>query len=266
MALNKGYYAMFLSNPSGKEARKKEELLNISDIIRLDGTRCPYPPPASVLTVVQDCATGSLREVEKAKELAKAVAELFGVSEANICVCCCPAAAYACEGINVRDRSALLREEQADLRENTVHLYDLGRCFGLPGVNAWALIAPKETASALAAICARLKISPPDRVASAAVLAAISDPENVEKWRSMVENTLRRAQLLLNENGFVTTVGEGPYLDIKIPAPNRAFLELLQCGIAVGTGKGHIRVWAGTEEEMERFYYCLFKMKERILS
>ncbi len=257
---------MFLTDQSGREARKTEELLGISDIIRLDGSRCPYPPPASVLTAVQDCAAGSLREEEKAKELKEAVAEIFGVSEANVCLCCCPAAAFACEGIEVLDRSRLLRQEEAALQEDTASLYDLGRCFGLLGVNAWALIAPKKAAAELAAICARLRISGPDRVASAAVLAAVKDPVNVEKWRGMVENTLRRAMLLLNGNGFQAKGGEGPYIDIKIPEPNRAFFELLQCGIAVGTVSGHIRVWAGTEEEMERLYYCLFKIKERILS
>ncbi len=257
---------MFLTDKSLREARKTEELLGISDIIRLDGTRCPYPPPDSVLTAVQDCAAGSLREVEKAKELKEAVAEVFGVSEANLCLCCCPAAAFSCEGIEVSDRSRLLRQEKAALHENTASVYDLGRCFGLHGVNAWALIAPEETVAELSAICARLRISGPDRAASAAVLAAVRDPVNVEKWRSMVENTLRRAMLLLNGNGFQPKAGEGPYIDIKIPEPGRAFFELLQCGIAVGTGNGHIRVWAGTADEMERLYYSLFKLKERILS
>lgn len=257
---------MFLTNPSVKEARKKEELLGISDIIRLDGSRCPYPPPASVLTAVQDCAAASLREAEQAKELTRAAAELFGVSEANLCLSCCPAAAYVFEGIEVMDRSFLLREEKAAFRENAVLLYDLGRCFGLLGVNAWALIAPKETAKELKRVCEKHKIPPPDRAATAAILAAIRDPENVEKWRSMAEKTLRKAVLLLNANGFSAAQGEGPYLDIKIPAPDRAAIELLQCGIAVGTGKDCIRVWTGTEEEMERFFYCLFKMKERILS
>lgn len=257
---------MFFTDQSGREARKTEELLGISDIIKLDGSRCPYPPPASVLTAVQDCAAGSLREGGSAKELKETVAGLFGVLEANVCLCCCPAAAFACEGIKVFDRSRLLRQEKAALQENTVNLYDLGRCFGLLGVNAWALIAPKETVAELAGICARLRISHPDRAASAAVLAAAKDPVNVEKWRSMVENTLRRAMLLLNGNGFQAKGGEGPYIDISIPEPNRAFFELLQCGIAVGTGNGHIRVWAGTEEEMERLYYCLFKIRERILS
>lgn len=257
---------MFLTDKSSREARKTEELLSVSDIIRLDGSRGPYPPPASVLTAVQDCAAGSLREGEKAKALKRAVAGLFGVSEANLCLCCCPAAAFACEGVQIFDRSRLLRQEEAVLQENTVSLYDLGRCFGLLGVNAWALIAPKETAAQLSAVCARLRISCPDKAASAAVLAAIKDPVNIEKWRSMVENTLRRAMLLLNGNGFQAKEGKGPYIDIKSPEPSRAFFELLQCGIAVGTGNGHIRVWAGTEEEMERLYYCLFKIRERILS
>mgnify|MGYP001218695636 FL=1 len=257
---------MFLTNSSAEKARKKEELLAIADIIRLDGCRCPHPPPASVLTAVQDCATSALRERETATELRKACARLFGVAEENVCLCCCPAAAHACEGINLRDRSMLLREEKAELSENTALLYDLGRCFGLLGVNAWALIAPIETIAKLRAVCERLRIPPPDRAAAAAILAAMKDPESVEKWRGMVEKTLLKALLWLNGNGFSAKKGEGPYLDVKTPAPDRAAWEFLRCGIAVEAGEDCIRIWAGAEEEMERLFYCLFKMKERLLS
>lgn len=255
---------MILTNSSAGKARKKEELLALPDIIRLDGSRCPYPPPASVLTAVQDCATAALREAENGKELEGALAELFGVLPDNLCLCCCPAAAYACEGVHLRDRSHLLREEKPALSENAVFVYDLGRCCGLLGVNAWALVAQKSTAVMLRAVCRRLKVPPPDRAATAAILAALKDPESIEKWRSMVENTLLRTLLWLNGNGFSATKGEGPYLDVKIPAPSRAAFELLQCGIAVETGQDGIRIWSGTEEEMERLFYCLLKMKEKL--
>jgi len=94
----------------------------------------------------------------------------------------------------------------------------------------------------------------------------VKDNGSAETWRTMEETTLRRTAGILRRLGFWTEAGEGPFLDIKTPEFQRLCCELLLCGIVVDSGEGYIRIWAGTDEEMERLYYCLSRIKERSFS